>query len=858
MSKTKQNYNFIGFILFITAVLLGNVLSVQSQIIDSLRQKLDTSKADNAIVDYAADLVVKLIGIDKDGTEVLVRAANLLIPNPANFGEKAMTLQKISIGYHETEQSDIILTFLEEAKQLAEEIGFKKGLTFPLIGPGIIYEKMGQLNPTDMYLQKTLDISNKYADNYVKVYCLLHLRRSLRNREEIPGAISLPKEGYLQSESMLLAEKKDIAKQLYQIYKAQDKLSGALSNHERFKTLHDARFNEEEKGKPTGLELGYKFEEEEYELKDQDQSEALMFNIRLQRQHFIQVVIIIVLAIALFFTLTIAGYYCLKCRINLKLSKLNMKIAAQKKRLRRLDHLRFQFLTNISYEFRTPLTVISLMVEQIKDLPDQRVKKVRKIVRSNASNLLNLVNQVLELCKLETDSRELNLMRGDIVSYLRYIMESFRFMAERKGIRLHFLCDEMEIITDFDKEKILGIVSNLLSNAIGFGTEGGQAYLMVSMVPEGPLTPQGLEIKVWNTGIEISEEKRPYFFDCSCRANDSAPGRSVGTGIYLSLTKALVELMKGTIQVESAPGKETVFIVFLPISGAAHKEASMRKTNKALSGILNTYIPDETTRTDLLLEALSGDDGKPVLLIIEDNINVVEYLESLLDDQYQLEVAFDGQEGIETAFNKIPDLILSDVMMPGKDGFEVCKTLKGDDRTSHIPIVLLTAKADVESRVAGLEHGADTYLTKPFNEKELSVTLEKLLDLRRVLQKRYRFLDQMVPSEDVATQQEDAFITKLRNIVEKNLTDEEFGISELCTVIGMSRTQLHLKIKALTDQPTSHFIRMTRLQKAKELLKQSDLNITEIAYEVGFQSISYFSRSFIEEFGITPSEFRNR
>ena len=194
-------------------------------------------------------------------------------------------------------------------------------------------------------------------------------------------------------------------------------------------------------------------------------------------------------------------------------------------------------------------------------------------------------------------------------------------------------------------------------------------------------------------------------------------------------------------------------------------------------------------------------------------------------------------------------------MMPEKDGFEVCKTLKADDRTSHIPIVLLTAKADIDSRIIGLERGADAYVSKPFNEKELVVRLEKLFDLRKVLQERYRTFDQMVPSGDVGIQQEDTFITKLRDIVEKNLLNEEFGISELCHLIGMSRSQLHLKIKALTNRSTSHFIRLIRLQKAKELLQKSDLNITEIAYDVGFQDPAYFSRTFTEEFGISPREF---
>ncbi|MCG8310863.1 MAG: ATP-binding protein [Cytophagales bacterium] len=529
-------------------------------------------------------------------------------------------------------------------------------------------------------------------------------------------------------------------------------------------------------------------------------------------------------------------------------------VEEQKERLVELNQVKSRFFTNISHEFRTPLTVIAGMMEQIKDLPDQRVKKVRKIIQRNTSNLLNLVNQILELRKLETGSLELNLIQGDIVSYLRYILESFHSLAERKGISLHFLCDEMEIIMDFDKEKMLRIISNLLSNALRFGAEGGRAYLMASRIPKGRSTPPGLEIKVLDTGIGISEEKLPYIFDYFYQADDSGTRCSEGTGIGLSLTKALVELMKGTIKVESKPGKGTTFIVFLPISEVACVEASAWKTDKVISGILDAHISGEAA-PDLSVADLSGDIDKPVVLIIEDNTDLVEYLGALLGNQYLLEVACDGRLGVEKALNKIPDLILCDVMMPEKDGFEVCEMLKKDDRTSHIPIILLTARADVKSRITGLERGADAYLSKPFNEKELKVTLKKLLELRRVLQERYRAFDRIDPSEDEAIMREDAFITRLKNIVEERLTDEAFGIAELCAKIGISRSQLHLKIKALTNRSTSHFIRMIRLQKAKELLQQSDLNISEIAYCVGFQNPAYFSRSFTQEFGISPSEF---
>mgnify|MGYP002624696862 CR=1 FL=1 len=250
-----------------------------------------------------------------------------------------------------------------------------------------------------------------------------------------------------------------------------------------------------------------------------------------------------------------------------------------------------------------------------------------------------------------------------------------------------------------------------------------------------------------------------------------------------------------------------------------------------------------------------SDSELPSLLIIEDNPDVVQYLRSLLEDQYQLAIARDGEDGISMALERIPDLILSDVMMPKKDGFEVCATLKKDERTSHIPIILLTAKADTDSRIAGLERGADAYLAKPFDQKELFVRLETLLELRRALKRRYHSLEPAPPSPDTGLQQEDAFIEKLKAVILDRLDDENFGIAELCKAAAMSRSQLHLKIKALTDRSTSHFIRAVRLHKAKELLRNSHLNITEVAFEVGFNDPAYFSRSFSEEFGLSPRDF---
>ena len=245
----------------------------------------------------------------------------------------------------------------------------------------------------------------------------------------------------------------------------------------------------------------------------------------------------------------------------------------------------------------------------------------------------------------------------------------------------------------------------------------------------------------------------------------------------------------------------------------------------------------------------------PSLLIVEDNADVVFYLKNILKETYQLEIATDGQKGIDKAIELVPDVIISDVMMPEKDGFEVCDTLKNDERTSHIPIILLTAKADISSKLQGLKRGADAYLSKPFHKEELLIRLQALIQLRKKIQARYATLEPPQPSPDESVQIEDAFVKKLRDTIEENIDNADFGIEQLCRKVHLSRMQVHRKIKALTGKSTSHFIRSIRLQKAKELMQTTDLTVSEIAYDVGFNDPNYFSRTFSQEFGIAPSQF---
>ncbi|MCB0589569.1 MAG: response regulator, partial [Phaeodactylibacter sp.] len=330
------------------------------------------------------------------------------------------------------------------------------------------------------------------------------------------------------------------------------------------------------------------------------------------------------------------------------------------------------------------------------------------------------------------------------------------------------------------------------------------------------------------------------------------------TGIGLALAKELTTLMDGEIWANSKEGEGSTFTIRIPI----RQEAPLQKEGSPMPSFPEAEIlvapPAEPGSP--AESAVAGVEAElaelPSLLVIEDNPDVAAYLFACLEGRYQLEHAKDGQQGIDKALEQVPDIIISDVMMPGKNGYEVCQALKTDERTSHIPIILLTAKAGQGSKSEGLSRGADAYLSKPFDKQELFIRLEKLLELRATLQKRYSTMEELPANEDPALRPEDQFVMRLRKAVEANLEDEHFGIHELCREIGLSRTQLHRKVKALTGRPTSGFIRFIRLLRAKKLLAVSDLNISQVAFEVGFRDPKYFSRTFQEEFGKPPIEMR--
>jgi len=535
--------------------------------------------------------------------------------------------------------------------------------------------------------------------------------------------------------------------------------------------------------------------------------------------------------------------------------QLNRKLAqAEARRLKELDTVKTRLYTNITHEFRTPLTVILGMAEQIKSDPKEWLGEGLQMIRRYGNQLLLLVNQMLDLARLESGSLPVNMVQGDIVEYLKYLAESFHSLAEARGISLHFQTEVERLSMDYDPEKLQAIVSNLLSNAIKFTPPGGQVFFRVAAIKQK--TPQ-LQFSIQDTGVGIPKAQLPHIFTRFYQADSSTTRKNEGTGIGLALTKELIQLLGGSIKVKSQVGKGTSFTVLLPLT----QKASAASPSEHFSEIQPDLLPfaakvaESSTGKSETPGAKASEN--PLLLIVEDNPDVVRYLKACLRPGYQIIAAENGAEGIQKALELIPDIIISDVMMPKKDGFELCDTLKNDERTSHIPIVMLTAKSDVASRIAGLKRGADAYLPKPFNKAELLAHLDNLIELRQKLQQRYQGQLTEAAPEAPDTEVEDAFLLKVKAKVEAHL-QSDFSISWLAEEFHMSRVQLFRKVKALTGTSPSLFVRSIRLQRAKELLLTTGLNISEIAYEVGFSDPAFFSRAFREKFGQSPTEVRER
>lgn len=542
-------------------------------------------------------------------------------------------------------------------------------------------------------------------------------------------------------------------------------------------------------------------------------------------------------------------------RLEEEVQKRTQTIAKQAEEIKALDKAKTRFFANITHEFRTPLTLVTGPIEQMLQNPPPPAVLKRKLsgVLKNTRNLTGLINQLLDLSKLESGRMKIAIHYGDIIRYTRELVQQFQSLAVKKQLYLEFHSNVKEWEIHIDTDKWTKIVYNLLSNAIKFTPEGGN--ITVKLEPLQQDDREHLQLMVKDTGIGISPENLEHIFDRFYQADASSTRLQGGTGIGLSLVKELATLLKGTVTVKSGIDKGTEFTIILPISTAPADKTADAITNP------EPVLPLFTGETELAEnpignngKAQPGDQEKLELLIVEDNDEMRTYIRSCIDESlYNISEAPDGEEGIQKALKLVPDLIICDVMMPKKNGFEVTEAIRFNLATSHVPLILLTARASLESRLQGLERGADVYLTKPFSPQELALRIKKLIELRKLMRQRYT--NQEHPPEDTPEfKKEGRFIGELKAHILENLSEPVLNVDTISRHFAMSRVQLYRKLHALMEIPVAQYIKSTRLEEALRLLKERELNVTEIAYKTGF-SPSNFSKIFKKAYGKAPSEF---
>ena len=821
------------------------------------------------------------------------------------MGDKEGIVEALhNIGNIHLEQGDYMeaLSIYTRSLSIKEELGDKRGSASTFNNIGRIHYKQGDYSEAFSFYTRSLAIGEELGDKAGIAEVLNYIGRLHRAQGQLDDALNYSGRALALADSIgALALARDSHKERTLIFEQLGQFERALNAHRAYKAAHDSLFTSESQSVIAELQQQYKTKEQQQRI------QLLQRNRQIQRLWLFGLIggLLFLASIAFLLynryrlknhahsALTLAHKDLQQTHAHLEttqqqlihaektassraadvLSK-NNQLAEQATQLQELNSLKSRFFANISHEFRTPLTLILGQIDNV--LPDLNKEKHINRLKSAARNgrqLLQLINQLLDLSKFDARQMTLKAAPANLVPLLRYLSGSFDSLAQQRKIKLQFECSEDDIQVYVDQEKIEKVMHNLLSNALKFTPEGGIVEIAVAVANgsqngETAHTMDSGEVKiiVRDSGIGIPKDRLPHIFDRFYQVDSSTTREHEGTGIGLALTRELVQLHGGSISAESHEGFGTTFTVLLPmgkahlkpdqISDSAVSDLGFEMSNVSVSDLADQNIsPQEQAETQDQESKV-----KEIILIVEDNPDMRAYIrETLLTSteaaNYQVMEAPDGEEGFEKAQAAVPDLIITDVMMPGIDGYELTRRLRQDQATSHIPIIMLTAKAAESDKFAGLETGVDVFLIKPFSSKELQIRVRKLIENRKLLLAKVRERPMITASEVMATSANQQFLDRLLQIVEENLSDENFQVESLCREIGLSPAGLYRKLNALLDCTPALYIRRIRLERARQLLEQKAGNVTEIAFQVGYSNTSNFARAFREAFQISPSEF---
>ncbi|MEM9325943.1 MAG: tetratricopeptide repeat protein [Bacteroidota bacterium] len=667
-------------------------------------------------------------------------------------------------------------------------------------------------------------------------------------RDYVRAETFLQKAAALKGQGEFGFELRHTYKALADVYERVANYQKALYYHREFVRENDAYLGENRTKEIAEITAEFETEIKDKELVAQQQQIGL-----LERQQQIdqlwRAALIVGVVVVLLLAMGIYLYFLRRTKRKQQMLEAEQRLTH---RLDELNETKSRFFANISHEFRTPLSLIiepaNRLMERWNDVEDRFLLGT---IQRNSSRLLKLVNQLLELSKVEAGEAKLKTQLSDFGAFVKGIVHEFDARAAHEKKQLTFTGPAEEVAGYFDSDKVELIVTNLLSNAFKFTHEGD--IITVRLLPEEQDAKEGFAVEISDTGIGMSSAQLPHVFDRFFQGDNSDTRNYEGTGIGLSLVKEFVELHRGAISVDSKRGSGASFRFWLP-AGRAHlttSEVMPIMTDRAVAG---------SDTLDAEMQPLDhpglpgGDQPREELLIVEDSEDLRHFMSRVLEEFYIVHTAADGREGYTKALDLVPDLIVSDVMMPEMDGITLCKKLKEHHKTSHIPLVLLTAKVSQEDKLRGLESLADDYLMKPFSTQELIVRIQNLISTRRLLQEKFRERLLVGPEKVEAASLDEVFLGSVKGYIEEHFSDEFLSVEQLSQHMNMSRVHLHRKVQALTNLAPSQLIRQFRLVRAMDLLRQDAATVAEIAYQVGFSSPAYFSKCFSDAFGIRPKD----
>lgn len=844
ISKKNDNYHGLGFCLRKLGILYVNNSQYfkSSELYEKsiLNFKIIDDKKELARTYNAIAVLYKTLNKFEQALENFIISANLF--KELNLKrEEALIYSNLGGMFEEKDSLSQAKKYLTQSIQILKELNDPNVIS-SYINLGEVYESEEKFDSAFFYFDKSYELSKFTSDKNDKFHAPYHLGELLFIRERTEEAKPLLNEAHNifkqeENKSTLTLETKASFMSLMSRYSASKGDSAGAYLFLRKSNEYEV----ENKKSVSAREL----ESREFERLQQE-NELAKKEAELQRSRKMLILYASVLGLLASAVLLFAIYR--SYRHKQKANRL----------LKEMDELKTKLYSNITHELRTPLTLILGPLEQMLSknaakIPDRRQVKIMK---KNAQSLLKLVNEMLDLAKIDAKSMQLEIKECDIVKFLRTRFASFSSMAQQKNINFKITIPSNKFISFTDISKLEKIINNLVSNAIKFTPENGTIKCSASIHQN---KKNSLEITVEDTGKGIPEGELNLIFNRFYQVNDKETTNFAGTGIGLSLTYELVSLMHGKIEVYSTPGMGSTFTVKIPL-GTNHLQQEEyiladNKTPEIEPAVLQEIEPYTKERSKTKINK-TDEKNLPQVLIAEDQKEIREYIEENLCENFSVKQAENGAIAFELAADCIPDLIVTDLMMPEMDGIQLCKKIKTDERTSHIPVIMLTGKARLKDRLKGLETGADAYLTKPFSMKELKLRIAKLIEQRQKLRELFTHDLSIDPKDIAVTSADEKFLTRALEIIEQNMGNSDFEVRQFQEEMLMSRMQLFRKIKALTNQTPGEFIRTIRLKRAASLIKQNFGNIAQITYEVGFNNPSYFAKCFHDLYGVLPSKYQ--